>query len=229
MIKSILSLALLLSLSPMKKDEEVHQNFFEQRNGYTLAKTEKLGIQTLNHNLLNKIVFQLVNKKRQKKGLDSLEYTTALNKVSHAFQDKLEEFKKRNVEVIASSVDSWFSHAAWLNTPKQKGGIEGVTYPIISDFNKEISKEYGVHCEDVGASYRGLFLMDTEGVVRHQVINDLPLGRNVDEVIRMVDALQFHEKNGEVCPANWNDGEKSMTPNKEGLEQYFTQETIVAN
>ena len=128
MIKSILSLALLLSLSPMKKDEEAHQNFFEQRNGYTLAKTEKLGIQTLNHNLLNKIVFQLVNKKRQKKGLDSLEYTTALNKVSHAFQDKLELRRFTNT----SSIERKINRTLYSQT-KNAGFDGGLVVPVVGE------------------------------------------------------------------------------------------------
>ncbi len=150
-----------------------------------------------------------------------LDFTFVCPTELHAFQSKLADFEKRNVQVVGCSVDSWFSHVAWLNTPKNKGGIEGVTYPILSDFNKEISKAYDVLVDGLAASYRGLFLIDTEGVVRHQVVNDLPLGRNIDEALRMVDALQFFEKNGEVCPANWKTGETSMKPNQEGLEAYF--------
>lgn len=157
-----------------------------------------------------------------------LDFTFVCPTELHAFQEKLAEFEKRNVQVIACSVDSWFSHAAWLNTPKSKGGIQGVTYPIVADFNKEISKSYEVLIEDpnsgeYGAAYRGLFLIDKEGIVRHQVINDLPLGRNVDEALRMVDALQFNETHGEVCPANWNKGEKSMTADQNGLDAYFAE------
>jgi peroxiredoxin (alkyl hydroperoxide reductase subunit C) len=151
-----------------------------------------------------------------------LDFTFVCPTELHAFQSKLEEFEKRNVQVVACSVDSWFSHKAWLNTPKGQGGIKGVTYPILSDFNKTISEAYDVLVEGLGASYRGLFLIDKEGVVRHQVVNDLPLGRSVDEALRMVDALQFFETNGEVCPANWKQGEKSMKPTTAGLEEYFT-------
>eukprot|EP01051_Picozoa_sp_SAG22_P016897 SAG22_NODE_2488_length_2517_cov_1.764268_3_plen_197_part_00 len=150
-----------------------------------------------------------------------LDFTYVCPTELHAFQEKLAEFEKRNTQVIGCSVDSWFSHVAWLKTPKKQGGIEGIQYPILSDFNKEISKAYDVLCDDLGASYRGLFLIDTNGVVRHQVVNDLPLGRNVDEALRMLDALQFFEKNGEVCPANWNQGEKAMAPNETGLNSYF--------
>ena len=150
-----------------------------------------------------------------------LDFTFVCPTELHAFQAKLEEFKKRNVQVVGCSVDSWFSHVAWLSTPKSQGGIQGVNYPILSDFNKTIARDYDVLKEDLGAAYRGLFLIDKDGVVRHQVVNDLPLGRNVDEALRMVDALQFTEKHGEVCPANWNQGEEAMKPNQEGLATYF--------
>ena len=123
--------------------------------------------------------------------------------------------------MIAVSTDSHFSHMAWLSTPKSQGGIEGVEYPIVSDFNKTISKDFDVLVEADGVAYRGLFLIDKEGVVHHATLNNLPLGRNVDEAIRMVDALQHFEKHGEVCPANWNQGEKSMKPNQDGLKDYF--------
>ena len=150
-----------------------------------------------------------------------LDFTFVCPTELHAFQEKLAEFEERNVQVVGCSVDSWYSHAAWLNTPKAKGGIQGVTYPLVSDFNKTISQAYGVLKEDLGVAYRGLFLIDKEGVVRHEVINDLPLGRNVDETLRMVDALQYVEKHGEVCPANWTKGEAALSPNKVGLETYF--------
>ncbi|RAP33646.1 thioredoxin peroxidase [Candidatus Marinamargulisbacteria bacterium SCGC AG-439-L15] len=153
-----------------------------------------------------------------------LDFTFVCPTELHAFQEKLAEFEKRNTQLVACSVDSWFSHAAWLNTPKKQGGIQGVTYPIVSDFNKEISRLYGVLNEELGASYRGLFLIDKDGVVRHELVNDLPLGRNVDEVLRMIDALQFHEKNGEVCPANWQEGEQAMTADEDGLKVYFNSE-----
>lgn len=152
-----------------------------------------------------------------------LDFTYVCPTELHAFQEKLDEFEKRNTQIIGASVDSWFSHLAWLDTPKNKGGIQGVTYPIISDFNKEVSAQYDVLFNDLGASYRGLFLIDKDGIVRHQVVNDLPLGRNVDEALRMLDALQFFEKHGEVCPANWNTGDPSMKPNSEGLEDYFKE------
>ncbi|MBT6121343.1 peroxiredoxin [bacterium] len=150
-----------------------------------------------------------------------LDFTFVCPTELHAFQEKLGEFETRNTQVVAVSVDSWFSHAAWLNTPKDKGGIQGVTYPIVSDFNKQISKDFDVLVEGLGAAYRGLFLIDKDGIVRHQVVNDLPLGRSVEETLRMVDALQFTEEHGEVCPANWTKGKKAMKPNTDGLTTYF--------
>lgn len=150
-----------------------------------------------------------------------LDFTFVCPTELHAFQEKLAEFQKRNCEVIACSIDSAFSHLAWLNTPKSQGGIQGVHYPIVSDLTKNISKAYDVLTDD-GVSYRGLFLIDKEGFVRHQVVNDLPLGRSVDEALRMVDALNFFNIHGEVCPANWRPGEASMKPTQESLKDYFS-------
>lgn len=150
-----------------------------------------------------------------------LDFTFVCPTELHAFQEKLPEFEKRNTQVIGCSVDSCYSHYAWLNTPKGRGGIKGVTYPIVSDIHKTISRDYGVLCEEEGIAYRGLFLIDRKGVVRHQVVNDLPLGRSIDEALRMVDALVFHEQHGEVCPANWQAGSQSMMPTQVGLERYF--------
>ncbi|HEY9844538.1 MAG: peroxiredoxin [Candidatus Sericytochromatia bacterium] len=150
-----------------------------------------------------------------------LDFTFVCPTELHAFQEKLSEFEKRNTQVIAVSTDSHFSHLAWLNTPKSQGGIQGVQYPIVSDFNKTISRDFDVLLEDAGIALRGLFLLDKEGVVHHATLNNLPLGRNVEEALRVVDALQFTEKHGEVCPANWHEGEKSMKPNQEGLKAYF--------
>jgi len=152
-----------------------------------------------------------------------LDFTFVCPTELHAFEEKLDEFKERNVDLIAVSIDSHFSHYAWLHTSRNAGGIEGVSYPIVSDINKTISADYDVLVEGAGIAYRGLFLIDKEGIVRHQVVNDLPLGRNVDEVIRMIDALQFNEEYGEVCPANWNKGDKSMKPSQSGLEEYFSE------
>lgn len=152
-----------------------------------------------------------------------LDFTFVCPTELHAFQEKIDEFKKRNVEVLGCSVDSKFSHFAWLNTPRSKGGIQGVTYPLISDINKTIAKDYDVLTPDGSVALRGLFLIDREGVVKHQVVNDLGLGRNIDEVLRIVDALQFTEEFGEVCPANWNKGDKTMKPTDEGLKEYFAE------
>ena len=150
-----------------------------------------------------------------------LDFTFVCPTELHAFSDRLPEFAERNVEVVAVSVDSHFSHLAWLNTPRKEGGIEGIGYPIVSDIHKSICKDYDVLAEEQGIALRGLFLIDREFTVRHQVVNDLPLGRNVEEAIRMVDALQFYEKHGEVCPANWSLGAKGMDPTGEGLKAYL--------
>ncbi|MCH9632046.1 MAG: Alkyl hydroperoxide reductase C [Chlamydiae bacterium] len=151
-----------------------------------------------------------------------LDFTFVCPTELHAFQEKEEEFKSRGACVVGCSVDSHFSHLNWLQTPKSQGGIEGVKYPVVADLTKSIAKDYDVLKEDEGIAYRGLFLIDKEGVVRHQVVNDLPLGRSIDEALRMLDALIFFEKNGEVCPANWQEGKKSMKPDQDGLTDYFT-------
>ncbi len=151
-----------------------------------------------------------------------LDFTFVCPTELHAFQEQLKEFEARNAQVIGCSVDSAFSHAAWVNTPKLKGGIQGVEYPLISDLNKSISRSFHVLKEDEGIAYRGQFLIDKKGIVRHQLVNDLPIGRSVDEALRLLDALIFHETHGEVCPANWKTGAKSMTPTEEGLALYFT-------
>ena len=150
-----------------------------------------------------------------------LDFTFVCPTELHAFQEKLADFKKLNTEVVGVSVDSKFSHFAWLNTPKKEGGIEGVTYPLVSDLNKTISADYDVLVEGAGIAYRGLFLINKEGVVKSEIINDNSLGRNIDEVIRLVEALQYTEKNGEVCPANWKDGDSGMKPNDSGLKEWF--------
>ncbi|MFC4161577.1 peroxiredoxin [Chitinimonas lacunae] len=137
-----------------------------------------------------------------------------------AFDHRLEEFKKRNVEVIGVSIDSQFTHNAWRNTPVEKGGIGQVGYTLVADVKHEIAKAYDVEAED-GVAFRGTFLIDRDGVVRHQLVNDLPLGRNVDEALRMVDALQFFEENGEVCPAGWSKGKAGMKASAEGVASYL--------
>ena len=150
-----------------------------------------------------------------------LDFTFVCPTELHAFQEKLAEFKKKDAELIGCSVDSCYSHYAWLHTPKAKGGIEGVEYPLVSDLNKTIARSYQVLEEGSGIAYRGLFILDKQGIVRHQLINDLPIGRSVEEVLRIIDALIFHEQHGEVCPANWHAGEKAMKADSQGLEEYF--------
>lgn len=140
-----------------------------------------------------------------------------------AFDNRLANFKERNVEVLGVSVDSHFSHLAWKNTPIEKGGIGNVQYPIVADLTKQIARDYDVLTGDGAVAFRGTFLIDKDGKVRHQVINDLPLGRNIEEALRMVDALQFHEKNGEVCPAGWNKGKEGMKANAAGVAGYLAK------
>jgi len=139
-----------------------------------------------------------------------------------AFNKKLSEFKARNTEVIGVSVDSHFTHLAWKNTPVNEGGIGNVQYPLVADLNKNIARDYGILVDD-SVALRGLFLIDKDGIVRHSVINDLSLGRNIDEALRMVDALQFTEEHGEVCPANWVEGEEAMAPTAEGVADYLSK------
>ena len=152
-----------------------------------------------------------------------LDFTFVCPTELHAFQEYLEEFGKRNTQVIGCSVDSCYSHLAWLNIPKTKGGIEGIDYPLVSDLNKTIARSFDVLCEHEGIAYRGLFLIDKEGVIRHQVVNDLPLGRSVDEALRSLDAWIYFEKNGEVCPANWQKGKKAFKPSHDDLQEYFAE------
>tara|TARA_R110002124_G_scaffold156683_1_gene323786 strand:- start:261 stop:893 length:633 start_codon:yes stop_codon:yes gene_type:complete len=153
----------------------------------------------------------------------------------HAFQSRLEEFEKLGVAVVAVSTDTEQSHWGWLQLAKSEGGIKGITYPIVADTNKTISANYDVlagnyyfdeneemQAEGEMIAYRGLFLIDKEGIVRHQLVNDLPLGRNVDEALRMVKALQFVEDNGEVCPADWNEGKSGMNATHEGVASYLS-------
>lgn len=150
-----------------------------------------------------------------------LDFTFVCPTELHAFAEAEGEFAKRNTQVVGCSVDSVYSHLAYLQTPKAKGGIEGVNYPIVADITKNIARSYQVLSEEEGVAYRGLFLIDKKGVIRHQLINDLPLGRSISEALRMIDALDFYEKNGEVCPANWKPGKKTMTPDQEGLASFF--------
>ena len=133
-----------------------------------------------------------------------------------------DEFAKRNVEVLGVSVDSQYSHFAWRQMPKQEGGIGRIGFPLVADLDKNIARSYGVLFNE-SVALRGLFLIDRGGVVRHAVINDLPLGRNVDEALRMVDALQFFEQHGEVCPANWKQGQAGMKPTADGVAAYLSK------
>ncbi len=139
-----------------------------------------------------------------------------------AFNKKLNEFKNRGCEVIGTSIDSEFSHLAWKNTPVEKGGIGNVQFPLVADITKSISRDYGILFNEAVA-LRGLFLIDKEGIVRHSVINDLPLGRNIDEALRILEALQFVEKHGEVCPANWQKGKSAMEPTAEGVAKFLAE------
>jgi len=139
-----------------------------------------------------------------------------------AFNRKVEEFKKKDCQLIGISVDSHFTHLAWKDTDIDKGGIGDIQYPLVSDIKKEIARAYGVLHDD-SVALRGLFLIDKKGVIRHAVVNDLPLGRNVDEALRMLDALRFTEEHGDVCPANWREGEDAMKPNAEGVAEYLSK------
>jgi len=140
-----------------------------------------------------------------------------------SFSDRGQEFQKLGVQILGVSVDSAFSHLAWRNTPRNVGGLGDIKYPLVADLKKDIARAYDVLLPD-GVALRGLFLIDPEGVVRHQVVNDLPLGRSVDEALRMVKALQFHEKNGEVCPANWQEGSRTIKPTTDASKEFFGAE-----
>lgn len=137
-----------------------------------------------------------------------------------AFNNKLNEFKSRNCEVVSVSVDSHFSHYAWKQTPVNQGGIGDVQFPMVADITKQISRDYDVLLDE-SVSFRGTFLIDKEFKIRHEIVNDLPLGRSIDEALRMVDALAYHEEHGEVCPAGWDRGKEGMKPNQEGVAQYL--------
>ncbi|MEQ6340594.1 MAG: peroxiredoxin [Gammaproteobacteria bacterium] len=137
-----------------------------------------------------------------------------------AFDHRYQDFKDRNTEVISVSVDSQFTHLAWKNTPVNNGGLGQVKFPMVADLTKSIARDYDVLINDAVA-LRGTFLIDRDGIVRHQVVNDLPLGRNVDEAIRMVDALQFFEQHGEVCPAGWQKGKPGMKASTAGVAEYL--------
>jgi peroxiredoxin (alkyl hydroperoxide reductase subunit C) len=139
-----------------------------------------------------------------------------------AFNRQVDDFKAKNCEILGISVDSVYTHLAWKNTPVDQGGIGPIQFPLVSDISKSISEDYGVLLED-GISLRGLFLIDKDGVIRHELVNDLPLGRNVDEALRVIDALQFFEEHGDVCPANWRPGDEAMKPTQEGVADYLSK------
>ncbi|BCD67546.1 peroxiredoxin [Nitratiruptor sp. YY09-18] len=140
-----------------------------------------------------------------------------------AFDHRLEEFQKRGINVIGCSVDSHYTHLAWKNTPVEKGGIGNIRYPLVADLTKKIARDYDVLLEEAGVALRGSFLIDKDGTIRHCVINDLPLGRNIDEMIRMVDAMEFANEHGEVCPAEWEKGKEAMKPTPEGVAEYLAK------
>ncbi|WP_444998243.1 peroxiredoxin [Aliikangiella sp. IMCC44359] len=141
-----------------------------------------------------------------------------------AFDHRLKDFSDRGVEVIGVSIDSHFSHNAWRNTAIKDGGIGAVGYTLVADVKHQICQAYDVEHPEAGVAFRGSFLIDEDGLVRHQVVNDLPLGRNIDEMLRMVDALQFHQQHGEVCPAGWKEGDKGMQASPEGVAKYLAEE-----
>jgi len=138
-----------------------------------------------------------------------------------AFTDRIEDFRKRNTEVIGVSVDSHFTHHAWAQVDRKDGGIKGINYPLVSDLSKNISRSFGVLLEEPGIALRGLFIINKDGILKHTTINHLDLGRNVDEVLRLLDAIDYTEQHGEVCPANWKKGEKAMKPTAAGLKEYM--------
>ncbi len=140
-----------------------------------------------------------------------------------ALNNRLAEFKKRGTEVIGISIDSQFTHHAWRNTPVEKGGIGPVEFTLVADINHSICQSYGVEHPVAGVALRGTFLIDKQGQVRSQIVNDLPLGRNIDELLRLVDALQFHETHGEVCPAGWNKGDAGIKPSPDGIASYLAE------
>lgn len=139
-----------------------------------------------------------------------------------AFDERIDDFRQRDCEIVGVSVDSQFTHLAWRKTPRENGGIGAIRFPLVADLDKSIARKYGVLLNEAVA-LRGLFLIDREGIVRHAVVNDLPLGRNVDEALRMLDALRFHEARGDVCPANWQEGQPGMQPTAAGVAEYLSK------
>lgn len=138
-----------------------------------------------------------------------------------AFSDRMDEFKQLGVEVVGVSTDSHFSHLAWINTPRKDGGLGGLRYPLLADYKKSIARDYGILQEQLGVALRGLFIINPEGIVRQITINDLPVGRSIDEVLRLVKAFQFTDQHGEVCPANWDSGKPTIKPDAKQAKEYF--------
>lgn len=151
-----------------------------------------------------------------------LDFTFVCPTEMHALQAKIEEFKKRDCQVYGISIDSIHAHRAWLETPKKQGGIQGISYPLISDIHRTLARSFDVLDEEEGVALRGVFILDKDNIVQHELVNNLPLGRNIDEIIRTLDAIQFVDKHGDqVCPANWTEGEETMSPDQTGLDTYF--------
>lgn len=170
--------------------------------------------------------FQLSEEIKGKYGLIffyPLDFTFVCPSELIAFNNRFAEFEKRNTVLIGVSIDSQFSHSTWRKTPVQNGGVGEVRYPLVADVNHYICQAYGVEHPTAHVALRGTFLIDKQGIVRSQIVNDLPLGRNVDEMLRLIDALQFHEKHGEVCPAGWNKGDIAIKPTEKGIAEFLTE------
>ena len=178
----------------------------------------------VNGNIINDFSVQNLEGKYVLLFFYPLDFTFVCPTELHAFQEKYTEFKKLGAEIIACSRDSAYAHLSWLSMPKKQGGIEGISYPMIADMKLEYIKAYDVLKEEEGISYRGLFLIDRSGIIRHQLVNDTPIGRDVNEALRVLKALQHYEKSGEVCPANWHEGDKGFKTNKKDLNTYFSEE-----
>lgn len=170
----------------------------------------------------NFVLSEFLSKKKGLLFFYPLNFTFVCPSEIIAFDKKLEEFKKRNTEVVGVSIDSHFSHLAYKNTGINNGGIGEIKYPLVSDITKDISSSYYVLLNN-SVALRGTFLIDEDFVIKHQIVNDLPLGRSVDEALRMVDALAFHQKHGEVCPANWKPGKDAIKPDAEGIKNYLSK------
>jgi peroxiredoxin (alkyl hydroperoxide reductase subunit C) len=175
-----------------------------------------------NNEIINITFSEFTNKKYVVLFFYPLDFTFVCPSELIAFDHRLQEFTQRGVEVLGVSIDSQFTHLAWKNTPIDKGGIGQVKYTLVADVKHEICKAYDVEL-DGGVALRGSFLIDRTGIVRHQVVNDLPLGRNIDEMLRMIDALQFTEEHGEVCPAGWKKGDVGMDASPSGVAQYLAK------